>query len=400
MMPDPTFRDTLPETCDFLVAGAGPAGLAAAHRLLSKGAKSVVLLDRRDPWREPVACAEGVMRASLAEASPLSIEPWVRHEIHACRFATERTHFDWRNQGHGAIIDRARMHRDLALDVARLGGICHFRCRAVELTGLQDGWRTLRYDGETSGTLRARCVIDATGPGTGFAKGEPVAQGDHDLEPAAFTHAEGLEYDPEAIQIWLSREFAPGGYAWLFPAGPGRANVGVVCARGTEVSPREGLKRFLAHLQPGVTGQAVFGGAIPCASIKRRPFASNLLFKVGDAASMVHPLGRSGITEALRSGRCAADQALLSIGEPSEKVRRKHYAAYSKRYRKTWGREHFWVALAKPWIARLDDRVWDSLFSQLGQASDGHYTWKQIFRMSTSVLPMAIRTLRPAPRRA
>jgi len=394
MTAEPSFRDPIPRTCDFLVVGAGPAGLVAAHRLLSAKAGSVVLIDRRDPWREPVACAEGVEVESLRRASPLPVDSWIRGPIHQCKFTTGNTSFVWRYPESGAIVDRVRMHRDLALDVARLGGICHFRCGATELSGLSDGFRTLGYEGETTGAIKARCVIDASGPGAGLAPTEPLRHGSVDLETAAFAFLDGPDHDLETIELWLSQEFAPGGYGWIFPSGPNRANVGVVCGRGARISSREGLLRFLRHLRPDAPIPRILGGAIPCAK-DPRPLARELLFKAGDAASMVHPLSRAGITQAMESGLHAAVAARLALPEPDERHRAVHYRAYEKTYRQGWGREHKWVALAKPWIARIDDRVWDVLFTRLSAFPPDKHSWPRIFALAARVVPLALRTLRP-----
>ena len=37
----------------------------------------------------------------------------------------------------------------------------------------------------------------------------------------------GIDWDPACLGYWIDKEIAPGGYAWVFPKGEGRANVGL-----------------------------------------------------------------------------------------------------------------------------------------------------------------------------
>lgn len=379
MASDPTFRDAPPAVCDFLVVGAGPAGLVAALTLASSGNRSVVLLDRRDPWREPVSCAEGVRIVPFRKASPLPVDPWLRGPIHRCRIATPRARFDWQTMDDGAVIDRARMHRDLAVAAAKAGALCHFRCRALDLSPLENDFRTLRYEGEVSGTIQARCVVDATGPGPGLGREPGMAHGQVDLEPAVFAILEGIPHDPEAIQLWYGSEFAPGGYAWLFPAGAGRANVGVVCARGTGLPPREGLRRFLSILAPGVEPKSVHGGAIPCGS-GSGILARNMLFKAGDAASMVNALSRSGIVEAMEAGKLAATSALQALDLPDEKARKRAYDLYRRSWWRSRGRDYALSMLLKKVMGRFDDRTWTEIVEKMSRIPIDRHRWSHAVR--------------------
>ena len=386
MPSDPSFRDALPETCDFLVIGAGPAGLVAAYTLVSQNAGSVVLIDRRDPWREPVACGEGVHLKPFRKACPLPVDLWIRQYIDRCKLATPDAAFVWQSPGDGAIIDRARMQADFSQEIARLGGICHFRCRAVELSKLVDGLRTVRCEGEFEGTLHARCVIDASGPGSALGREEGLTPPKSDVEPAVFALVEGLDFDPGAIEMWYGSAFAPGGYAWLFPSGDGRANVGVVCGRGSGLAPREGLKRFLNHLKPGLEPPSVHGGAIPCGS-GAGPLARDLLFKAGDSAAMVHPMDRSGIVEAMLAGRLAAANAMAALSEPDESRREVHYRRYRRSWRSAWGRNYALVAWIKPLFARLDDTIWTAVFRDLAKIPVGKHRWRHAAWAGLKVLP-------------
>ena len=130
------------------------------------------------------------------------MDPWIRHHIDRCKLATREVSFVWQSPGDGAIIDRARMQADFSHEISLLGGLCHFRCRAVELSRRVDGHRTLLCEGEFHGELRANCVIDASGPGSTLGKDEGLVPRKSDLEPAVFALVEGLDFDPETIEMW------------------------------------------------------------------------------------------------------------------------------------------------------------------------------------------------------
>lgn len=384
-IPDNTsFRDTLPRECDALVAGAGPAGLSAAFHL-AKAGLSVVLLDKRDPWREPVACAEAVRLSTFRRLSPLPVDPWIRTPVEHCLFSTGRASFTWSSASEGVVIDRARMHRDLTEACVREGAVCNVRARVLSVSPHTGDFREadIEIDGIRQ-TIRARCVVDATGPGKGLGRDEGLSAGDSDLETAAFTLVNGLDFDPKTIQLWYGSTFAPGGYAWLFPSGDGRANVGVVCARKSGLSSREGLERYLELLKPGLRAERTWGGAIPCGGASG-PLAHDMLFKVGDAASMVHPLARSGILEAMEAGQIAAGHAIAALrGGP---VRREiEYGIYRMRWFLRRGFTYRLASWIKPVLNRVPDSAWDDLFRLLGEGGKTNRTWFLTIWNATRIL--------------
>src|ERR1700712_3469208 len=65
--------------CDVLIAGAGPAGCAAAYDLARAG-KRVLLLDRRS-FPRPKACACGLTRKTL-KALRYPVDPVVERVCH------------------------------------------------------------------------------------------------------------------------------------------------------------------------------------------------------------------------------------------------------------------------------------------------------------------------------
>src|SRR4051812_18051571 len=123
--------DNLLPEYDFAVIGAGPAGLLAALVLARSGKQfRIALLDKRDPWREPVSCAEAVHRQRLESLVP-KVEPeWVRGPVDGAIFvAPDGTPVRFEIPGSGFLIDRALMHRRLAEQSHELGVHCNFRAR-------------------------------------------------------------------------------------------------------------------------------------------------------------------------------------------------------------------------------------------------------------------------------
>jgi len=370
------YLDQLPSECDVLVVGAGPAGLTAAICAKRTGASRVVLVDQRDPWREPVLCAEGVREATFLRWSPIDPHPWKRTQVDGCIFGTVGGSFVWKSaENAGWILDRAGYHRGLAEQCRESGVVCHFRTRIAGVDEPDsDGFRLVRTNSVESGAgIRARRVVDASGPGSSIGRSEGFSLGKDDLETAAFALVDDLKQPVDAIQLWLHPSYSPGGYAWIFPRDEKTANVGVVVGRGAAISSRKGLEIFLETIAPGSSrGISIRGGAIPNGWGTGR-IAHRGLFKAGDAAGMVNAISRGGIVESICAGTLAGRHAAASLEKPLDSGIEER--AYAKAWMAEFGNRQKWAARLKPLLHRIPPSVMRIAFQELSKAPDGFILW-------------------------
>ena len=395
------FRDPIPTHCDVLVAGAGPAGLAAAIAARRQGARKVVLLDGRDPWREPVSCAEGVRQAEFLRWSPLDPSPWKRCHIDRCILGTEGASFAWISPDNaGWTIDRAGYHRALSDLCAELGVLCHFRARVVSVSPPDaDGFRLVAAGAGGALGVKARRVVDATGPGSVIGKEEGFDLGKRDLETAAFALVEGLSQPANAIQLWFHESYSPGGYAWIFPRDEHVSNVGVVVGRDAPFPSRKGLEIFLERMAPGSSkGIKVLGGAIPNGWGRGR-IAHAGLFKAGDAAGMVNAVSRGGIVESLCAGTLAGRHAAASLQVRDGSDREE--TAYRKEWMREMGTKNRLAAsIVKPLVRLVPDRTLGLAFARLSRIPDGFVTWSRALSVLTMALLETLLGRRPGGRKS
>jgi digeranylgeranylglycerophospholipid reductase len=149
----------------------------------------------------------------------------------------------------------------------------------------------------------------------------------------------GIDWDSETLGYWIDHEVAPGGYAWVFPKGDGRANVGLgIQADMADESALAHLQRFINREPRLARGSPVtlVVGSVPV-SVPCRPLISQGLMLVGDAGRQVDPLTGGGIVNAMTAGWLAAHAAARAIEAPGAEAR--VLADYEAEFRRVIGRK-------------------------------------------------------------
>jgi digeranylgeranylglycerophospholipid reductase len=304
-----------------IVAGAGPAGTAAARECAHLGL-SVLCLEEHGTIGYPVQCAGLLSNAAFSECRVRS-ERSVLNKVTGARVisgAGSELLIDAKTT-RAVVVDRGTLDREMAEAAADAGAgfqlktaVYDVRRNAVLTRGV-NGNEEIGFD----------ILIAADGPRSTIARlyGMERAQ----------TYLAGIQADmpgdcdPRYVQIYP--DASPEFFGWSIPTGPGRIRVGM-CGR-SQVRERFAVfaRKFGTSTTHFVTGTLPLG-------VMKRTYKNRTLF-VGDAAGFPKPTSGGGIYTGVRSARHAAAVAAYACGQGSydDCV----LAGYERLWQEDFGRE-------------------------------------------------------------
>ncbi|NHC16066.1 geranylgeranyl reductase family protein [Motilibacter sp. E257] len=282
----------------------------AAWAAASAGAR-VVLLERSTLPRYKT-CGGGITGTSLRSLPPGLRLP-ARDTITEVTFAHDGRRERTRRFAEPLLCMVLRDELDAALVEAAVqaGAVLRQETLVRHVEQSADGAR-LRTDGED---VLARTVVGADGSASRIGKHVGVVCDQVDL---------GLEVEVAAgarAEQWKGRVHLdwgplPGSYGWVFPKGDA-LTVGVIAARGRPEETRAYLAAYLRRL--GLDSAEVLrdSGHLTRCRTPGSPLRRDNVLVAGDAAGLLEPWTREGISFALRSGRLAGEAAArLAAGAP------------------------------------------------------------------------------------
>lgn len=289
---------------DVAVVGAGPAGLAAAAASAAAGARTLVLERAEHPRYK--TCGGGLIGASLAAVGGQISLP-ARDHITSVTFTLrgdrELTRSD--REPLLAMVTREEFDAALADRAQQQGAVLRQQAlvRSVDQAG--DSASARLADGSS---VTATVIIGADGSSGVTAR----------HVGAEFAHVDlGLELEiavpPEAARPWAGRVLLdwgeiPASYGWVFPKGD-VLTVGVIAERGKGAATREYLRAFVSRLGLGGYAAVRDSGHLTRCRTEESPLRRGRVLLAGDAAGLLEPWTREGISFALRSGALAGEFA-------------------------------------------------------------------------------------------
>jgi geranylgeranyl reductase family protein len=366
------------EQYDVVVVGAGPAGSSAALAARRLGA-SVLLLDKAAFPRDK-ACGDGIAPHALDVLRDLGVtgvETGYR-PVPALRLIGPRGTAATRPLARPTYtIPRTVFDaRLVAAAVAAGATLVRHTVRTVEV----------RDDCvELDGSIRAGTVVGADGAYSTVRRALGQAGNPDGTLALAIRGYAAATGDEQHIVTAPAKQWPA--YAWNFPIGDGRANIGYgEVLRGDPLTRQRLLDRLGALMSTvDISGtMSLRAHHLPLSTHRPVPGRGRLLL-AGDAYSLVNPITGEGIFYAVLSGSLAGASAV--DGAPAEAARR-YRAAVRRRLGRhlrhtraaTWLTRAAGVVEATVRAARDDQRVFDSLV-ELG-LGDGRLTGRTLFAIA------------------
>jgi geranylgeranyl reductase family protein len=313
------------EEREIVIVGAGPSGSAAATALAQKG-HDVLLLDR-EAFPRDKACGDGIPSGAIETLYSLGMEERIREEnfyavdkllLSSPRgLVMEANLRPGENYGaHSYVVPRLKF--DALIQKHAVDSGAEFRQAQVKEPIVEDG-RVVGVRARSNGSVKeigAKVVIGADGVTSVVARSlRPDKHQDKHRAVALRAYIEEIEELPNEVEFYLYKGILPG-YAWIFPIGEGRANVGLGMRLDKFRDRTQSLEEMLGVFldMPKISKRLRNGGKLQDVAVwqlnfgsqdMRRAFDGALL--IGDAAGLINPLTGGGISNGLVSARIASE---------------------------------------------------------------------------------------------
>jgi menaquinone-9 beta-reductase len=311
---------------DVIVVGGGPAGSSAAITLASRGARVLVLEEKRMPrgklcgefitpecfpTLERLGVIERMLRAGAQKITRLSLVTQNGRSVHT-PISKMSDGAEWAMSLSRAVFDHLLFEKAREAGAVCLESVAVKKClytngaaSGVEALSLQDG-RPVKYE--------ARLVVDGSGRNSRLMvrPGERVAGRRGSRLYAMKAHLRGVEGIGEQVELY----FFPQGYGGLSLVEGGLVNLCFIANERTFKESGGDASRVMREtiMKNGLARERLSSAEVegkwftvgPLAFGRRRLSQDGIL-AIGDAAGMIDPFTGTGIQIALRTGELAAD---------------------------------------------------------------------------------------------
>jgi digeranylgeranylglycerophospholipid reductase len=320
---------------DVVVVGAGPAGSMAAKYAAKNGARTL-LIEEHGQVGSPVSCTGHISRKALIECEIPEDGSYVNKKIRGafvyapdCRSIV----LDGRRTM-TYVVERKIFDREMAKQAVAAGADIAINTRAEGLRQVEGGMQLDTEGPDGPAAISAKVVIGADGVKSKVARAAGLGSLPHVC--SAIQVEAGYEpRDPEFVEMFAGRCYAPGYFAWAVPTAGDCCRVGLIADENAHVYLDRLLKEHPIVSKKAHSAVDLIVGGIPVGTLKRTVADSVII--VGDAAGQVKPISYGGIYAGARCAKIAGEVAAKAAQEGDTSAFR--LDEYERRWRADIGRE-------------------------------------------------------------
>lgn len=354
---------------DVIVVGGGPCGSFTALNLAKRGV-SVEVFEEHGEIGFPPHCPGHLNINGLRSLGlyPLPSKI-VENTFYGAKFHSPKgREFAVRlSSPVTCVVNRFLFDKHIAEMAEKSGAQYHLDSRVESLIIENESLKgvVVKHEKGIAKEFFARIVVDAEGVSSKILRlaGLPALNRDM-LVNGVEAEVENVEdMEPDMVEVFLGKEYAPGFYAWLIPIGDLKAKVGLAAETG---NPKVLLERLMlkhpsaskklrkARILHLAFHPITLGGPIS------KTYSGGFL-AVGDVASQVKPTTGGGVIFGMTGARIAAEVAC-------EALRRNDYSEkflsnYQKRWKEILGFDVNFMLKLRKTINALSDEQFEKAIS-------------------------------------
>ena len=353
---------------DIIVVGGGPCGSFAAFNLAKQGT-NVTVFEEHSEIGFPSHCPGHLSIKGLRQLGfyPLP-EEIVENTFYGAIFHSPKgKSFLVRfSQPVTCVVNRVLFDKYIA-KIAKVAGAQYHLNSQVESLNIEEGFVkgvSIKQDGTKKEKSFAKIVVDAEGISSRILRLTGLSSLNRNmLVNGVQAEVENVkDTEPDMVEVFLGKDYAPGFYAWLIPIGDGKAKVGLATKTG---NPKELLRRLM--FKHPVASKKLHTAKI--IQIGFHPLTlggpltktySNGFLAVGDAASQVKPTTGGGVILGMTCAKVATEIAYEALGKND--FSSKFLSVYKRRCKAILGFDvKVMTAVRKMLDAMSDEKVDDAI---------------------------------------
>ena len=348
--------------CDVTVVGAGPAGLTLA-RICSEAGYSVVICEEHATVGLPKHCTGKISTNALHE---LGIKTdIILTEVTGAKFISPNlSSFSIkRTNTQAVIVDRVTFDQRFSDIAVNAGAKLLTNTKAIDI---QVGSSVVEV--KTRGkkgilTIQSRIAIGADGIPSTVAQASNLSMKHSAMRLGAQRELENITIDPEMVEVFLGKTWAPGFFAWLVPTGTSSARIGLALPLYSAPDTITYLDHFMKNhplirtrLKKGLcTHQGIH--ILPTGGPPDQTISDGILL-VGDAAGQVKSTTGGGICFGISCANIAGEVIVEALSNTKGLVKKTCLQSYEDKWRLQVGQEiEFTVHMRRFLDSLTDDEI-------------------------------------------